>query len=158
VPSDGKPLPGFEQALASYQSRKASGDFVLASATPAKRSGGLFAALFGGGADEEEDTGEIAVAAVQPKKAPTKAIPAEAPVQKSLPGIQIVAPENAQRAEIPQMAEEAPDQQAPRDHHRGLAGAQRSTARCSPAAAGRGWHGDRRERAVRCCFGTAGRR
>lgn len=113
VPSDGKPLPGFEQALASYQSRKASGDFVLASATPAKRSGGLFAALFGGGADEEEDTGEIAVAAVQPKKAPTKAISAEAPVQKALPGIQIVAPENAQRAEIPQVAEEAPDQQAP---------------------------------------------
>ncbi|MBB6467233.1 DUF882 domain-containing protein [Aminobacter carboxidus] len=112
VPSDGKPLPGFEQALASYQSRKASGDFVLASAAPAKRSGGLFAALFGGGADEEEDTGEIAVAAAAPKRAPTKAI-AEAPAAKSLPGIQIVAPENAQRAELPQVADEAPDQQAP---------------------------------------------
>ncbi len=112
VPSDGKPLPGFEQALASYQSRKKSGDLVLASA-PAKRSGGLFAALFGGGgADEEEDTGEIAVAAVAPKRAPAKAI-AEAPAAKSLPGIQIVAPENAQRAELPQVADEAPDQQAP---------------------------------------------
>ncbi|MDH4988198.1 DUF882 domain-containing protein [Aminobacter anthyllidis] len=113
VPSDGKPLPGFEQALASYQSRKKSGDLVLASAAPAKRSGGLFAALFGGGgADEEEDTGEIAVAAVQPKRAPAKAI-AEAPAAKSLPGIQIVAPENAQRAELPQVADETPDQQAP---------------------------------------------
>ncbi|MBT1158742.1 DUF882 domain-containing protein [Aminobacter anthyllidis] len=114
VPSDGKPLPGFEQALASYQSRKKSGDLVLASAAPAKRSGGLFAALFGGGgADEEEDTGEIAVAAVQPKRAPAKAI-AEAPAAaKPLPGIQIVAPENAQRAELPQVADEAPDQQAP---------------------------------------------
>lgn len=114
VPSDGKPLPGFEQALASYQSRKASGNLVLASAAPAKRSGGLFAALFGGGADEEEDTGEIAVAAAAPpKKAPTKAIAEEAPAAKSLPGIQIVAPENAQRAELPQVADEASDQQAP---------------------------------------------
>lgn len=112
VPSDGKPLPGFEQALASYQSRKKSGDLVLASA-PAKRSGGLFAALFGGGgADDEEDSGEIAVAAVAPKRAPTKAI-AEAPAAKSLPGIQIVAPENAQRAELPQVADEAPAEQAP---------------------------------------------
>ncbi|CAI2933314.1 DUF882 domain-containing protein [Aminobacter niigataensis] len=114
VPSDGKPLPGFEQALASYQSRKKSGEMVLASAgAPAKRSGGLFAALFGGGgADEEEDTGEIAVAAVAPKRAPAKAI-AEAPAAKSLPGIQIVAPENAQRAELPQVADEAPAEEAP---------------------------------------------
>ncbi|GAA4119532.1 DUF882 domain-containing protein [Aminobacter aganoensis] len=116
VPSDGKPLPGFEQALASYQSRKKSGEMVLASASssPSKRSGGLFAALFGGGgADEEEDTGEIAVAAVAPKPKATARAVAEAPAAKTLPGIQIVAPENAQRAELPQMADEAPAEDAP---------------------------------------------
>ncbi len=113
VPSDGKPLPGFEQAVASYQARKSSGDLVLASAAPAKRSGGLFAALFGGGADEEEDNGETVVAAAAPKaKAPAQAV-ASAQPSKSLPGIAIVAPENAQRAELPQIADEAPAQEAP---------------------------------------------
>lgn len=114
VPSDGKPLPGFEQALASYQSRKKSGDLVLASAsssTSTTKRGGLFAALFGGGADEEEDTGEIAVAAVAPKAKPAVAAPA--PAAKPLPGIAIVAPENAQRAELPQMADEAPVDETP---------------------------------------------
>ncbi|PWK71697.1 uncharacterized protein YcbK (DUF882 family) [Aminobacter sp. AP02] len=108
VPSDGKPLPGFEQALASYQARKSSGDLVMASASPAKR-GGLFAALFGGGgADEEEDTGESTIAAVAPKKAPTQVV-AAAPAPKAQPGIQIVSPENAQRAELPQVAEQEPE-------------------------------------------------
>ena len=31
VPSDGKPLPGFNQALASYQARKKSGNVAIAS-------------------------------------------------------------------------------------------------------------------------------
>ena len=31
VPSDGKPLPGFDQALASYQARKKSGNVAIAS-------------------------------------------------------------------------------------------------------------------------------
>src|SRR5688572_6427630 len=51
VPSDGKPLPGYETAVASYQSRKKTGTtaLALASASPAKsRSGGLLSALFGG--------------------------------------------------------------------------------------------------------------
>ncbi len=66
VPSDGKPLPGFETALASYESRKKSGTTALALASsPSKssKSGGLLSALFGGGADEEEDNGEGAVVA-----------------------------------------------------------------------------------------------
>jgi uncharacterized protein YcbK (DUF882 family) len=73
VPSDGKPLPGFETALASYESRKKNGTTALALASsPAKssRSGGLLSALFGGGADEEEDNsegaGEGAVVAAAP--------------------------------------------------------------------------------------------
>lgn len=111
VPSDGKPLPGFEQALASYESRKQSGNLALAavsSSSSSSRSGGLLAALFGGGggADEEEDTGETAVAAVAKPAAPARQV-ASAPA-KEQPGIQIVSPENARRAELPQMADEAP--------------------------------------------------
>ncbi|MDI6027283.1 DUF882 domain-containing protein [Corticibacterium sp. UT-5YL-CI-8] len=121
VPSDGKPLPGYEQALASYKSRKASGSLSVASASAPKRSGGLLAALFGGGADEDEDTGESQVAVAAPRpKAPTKpaAAPVRAPVavasaaapapKASLPGIQVIAPEYARRAELPQIAEQAP--------------------------------------------------
>lgn len=111
VPSDGKPLPGFEQALASYQSRKQSGNLALAavssSPSSSSRSGGLLAALFGGGgADEEEDTGETEVAAVAKPAAPARQV-ASAPA-KARSEIQIVAPENARRADLPQIAEEKP--------------------------------------------------
>ena len=94
VPSDGKPLPGFEQAVASYESRKKSGTTALALAsTPAKsgKSGGLLSALFGGGADEEEDNSEGSVVASAPAaEAPT---PAE--------GIRVVPPELANPASVP---------------------------------------------------------
>ncbi|WP_378952501.1 DUF882 domain-containing protein [Mesorhizobium sp. ANAO-SY3R2] len=107
VPSDGKPLPGFEQAVASYQARKQSGEMVLASASPPSQKRGLFATLFGGGADEEEDVGESAVAAAAPKpSAPTQV--AALPAAKPQSPIMVVAPENAVRAELPQVADQAP--------------------------------------------------
>src|SRR5690606_32819439 len=47
VPSDGKPLPGYEQALASYKARKSSGNTAIALASvggsSGKKSGGLLA-------------------------------------------------------------------------------------------------------------------
>lgn len=109
VPSDGKPLPGFEQAVAAYQARKDSGHLAVAlagSGGSSKRSGGLLAALFGGGggADEEEDSSP-AMAAPAPKVAVKQAAPAAKPE----PGIQILSPDEAQRADIPQVAE-APEQ------------------------------------------------
>lgn len=93
VPSDGKPLPGFEQAVASYEARKKNGTTALAlAASPAKsgKSGGLLAALFGGGADEEEDNGEGGGAVVAAAPA------AEDP--KPSGGIQVVPPELASPA------------------------------------------------------------
>ena len=60
VPSDGKPLPGFEQALASYQARKKSGNVAIASlgkstsSSSSSRSGGFLAAFFGGGGADDE--------------------------------------------------------------------------------------------------------
>ncbi|WP_025029066.1 DUF882 domain-containing protein, partial [Nitratireductor aquibiodomus] len=69
VPTDGKPLPGYKQAVAAYESRKRNGGSIQV----ARDNGGggngrgLLAALFGGGADEEEDTAETTtVAARQP--------------------------------------------------------------------------------------------
>ncbi|MBL8578251.1 MAG: DUF882 domain-containing protein [Mesorhizobium sp.] len=96
VPSDGKPLPGFEQALASYESRKKSGTTALAlAAAPQEkkgRSGGLLAALFGGGADEEEDNSEGSGTVVA-------SAPAQAP--KPSAEISIVPPEEANPASVP---------------------------------------------------------
>ncbi|WP_244480787.1 DUF882 domain-containing protein [Mesorhizobium sp. Root157] len=113
VPSDGKPLPGYDQALASYKSRKSSGSPAIALASAGgstSKSGGLLAAFFGGGADEEEDNNDVVAAAPAPKKAVVTASS-----KKNVPGIAIVAPQDANRAEVPQLAEEeaAPKQDTP---------------------------------------------
>ncbi|WP_246740908.1 DUF882 domain-containing protein [Mesorhizobium sp. NZP2298] len=114
VPSDGRPLPGYEQALASYKSRKGSGtpNIELASAGgSSKKSGGFLSAFFGGGGeDEADDSADVETASAAPAPKPRNLKPAAAAAKSSnLPGIAIVAPENAQRANIPQIA----DEQAP---------------------------------------------
>ena len=101
VPSDGKPLPGYETAVASYESRKKSGTtaLALASASPSgkTRTGGLLSALFGGGADEEEDNSasdeEVAVASLSQRSTTATAA-------SSGGGIAIVPPELANPADI----------------------------------------------------------
>ena len=95
VPKDGKPLPGYKQALASYNKRrKSGGGVVIASAEPRtpgrnernernnrndrNRSGGNFlTAFFSGGQDDEEDRVQ---AATEPKR--VKTIPAPAPLEQ----------------------------------------------------------------------------
>ncbi|TPI31709.1 DUF882 domain-containing protein [Mesorhizobium sp. B3-2-1] len=113
VPSDGRPLPGYEQALASYQSRKGSGtpNIEMASAGGSgKKSGGFLSALFGGGgADEADDSADVETASAAPAPKARNLKPAATAKSSNLPGIAIVAPENAQRADIPQLA----DEQAP---------------------------------------------
>lgn len=76
VPSDGKPLPNYEQALAAYKSRGRTGPTVSVASsggsggarTPGR---GLLATLFSGGADEEEESGTEfqRLAAVSPRDA-----------------------------------------------------------------------------------------
>ena len=109
VPSDGRPLPGFEQALASYKARKGSGApaIELASAGGSgKKSGGFLSAFFGGGDDEADDSADVQTASAAPAPKARNLKPAAAAKTSNLPGIAIVAPENARRAEIPQIAEE----------------------------------------------------
>jgi uncharacterized protein YcbK (DUF882 family) len=96
VPSDGKPLPGYEQAVASYEARRKTGTTALAlasSPTRTGRSGGLLARLFGGGADEEEDnseSGTVVAAAAPASQAPSPS-----------GDIRIVPPEEANPASVP---------------------------------------------------------
>ena len=81
LPSDGKPLPGYEQALADYKKRVSSSSIQVASsagAGPASSGGGkrktLLQALFGCGGDEDEDLDSIA--APEPAERPAVARPA----------------------------------------------------------------------------------
>ncbi|MER9562613.1 DUF882 domain-containing protein [Mesorhizobium sp. M0571] len=106
VPSDGKPLPGYQQALASYKARKGAGApaIELASASGGgKKSRGFLAAFFGGGDDEADDSADVAMAEPAPK--PRNVKPAPAAKSNNLPGIAIVAPQDAKRAAIPEVAD-----------------------------------------------------
>jgi len=94
IPTDGKPLPGYEQALAAYEARKSNGSSVAVASAPRRKSKTLFAALFGGGADEEEDTSEasapVAVASARPSRAVPQApaaveVPARGPAPQPQP-------------------------------------------------------------------------
>ncbi|KQT86346.1 hypothetical protein ASG48_04155 [Aurantimonas sp. Leaf443] len=60
VPSDGKPLPGYQQALASYKQRRGAASLEVANASASGGGGGrsFLAMLFGGGADEADDEAE----------------------------------------------------------------------------------------------------
>ncbi|TPJ14474.1 DUF882 domain-containing protein [Mesorhizobium sp. B2-7-3] len=121
VPSDGKPLPGYEQAFAAYESRKVAGtpNIELASADRGQRrpARGLLATLLGGrGADEADDAAEAAPA---PRK-PTKSVEPKTAGEPKMPGdsktagqgIAIVAPEAAQRADV-QIASADPAEETP---------------------------------------------
>ncbi|MBZ9655846.1 DUF882 domain-containing protein [Phyllobacterium sp. 2063] len=113
VPSDGKPLPGYEQALAAYESRKRNGSSIqIASASSSSRRGKtLFGVLFGGGADEEEDTGESAVASAP---AASRAVAKAAPAAAADPEEGAAAPAPAATAAKPAaIAPELPTREAP---------------------------------------------
>ena len=72
VPADGKPMAGYQYALAKYKRRKRTGGPVLLASTTSKK-GGFFKRIFGGGLDEEEDNASIRVTAKRPaKKVPQK--------------------------------------------------------------------------------------
>lgn len=116
VPTDGKPLAGYEVALAASKARKSRGDSIITSSEGSNgRPKSLLAALFGGGADEEEDQ-ETAVAAAKPKPARKQAAPAEPlPLpEESQPAIVAALPrrEQAEADEAPRPGAnvgEAPD-------------------------------------------------
>ncbi len=113
VPSDGKPLPGYQQALAAYNSRSRGGASVTVASAAAterpKKGGGFLAAFFRGGSDREEDEAESQVATRTPQRsapvASTPPPPAPEPVVEtpaiiiaSLPAASVPLPHFAPRA------------------------------------------------------------
>ncbi|KTQ95432.1 hypothetical protein NS226_11230 [Aureimonas ureilytica] len=117
LPADGKPLPGYETALASYNKRKGSNDIQIASS---RSSGGrsLLAMLFGGGNEEAEDEAEASAAPVgKPSRAPAPARAAPKPE----PEVQVAsalptrpAPPPALPAGVPMAERDVFDSSAPR--------------------------------------------
>ncbi|TXH81708.1 MAG: DUF882 domain-containing protein [Rhizobium sp.] len=79
IPADGRPLPGYQEAVADYKRRMSSDNIQIASSSSPRR--GFFARLFGGGgADEEEDNADngttaapVAVASAARKGQPAPA-------------------------------------------------------------------------------------
>ncbi len=89
VPSDGKPLPGYQQALASYKQRRGASEIQVANASSGSSGGGktLLAMLFGGGSDEAEDDAEAVAAPSRAAPAPAVALASALPQSRpSLPG------------------------------------------------------------------------
>lgn len=105
LPSDGKPLPGYDQAMADYKRRVSSSSVQVASTAgsgPAAASSGkrrtLMQAIFGGG-DEDEDAESIAAPAPAPAPSRVRQAPAvvEEPVAVAAVQPSIVAPLPASR-------------------------------------------------------------
>ncbi len=114
VPTDGKPLPGYKQALASYNKRRKSGGrIVVASAEPTKpakrekrekrEGGGFLSAFFSGGQDNEEDRVQAATA---PKRVKTIPAPAAIEQQPKTPEM-IIASLSARDVPLPLFAPRA---------------------------------------------------
>jgi uncharacterized protein YcbK (DUF882 family) len=85
IPSDGRPLAGFEQArrelerrgpatvrVASASASSSSSDDSGSTVLPDSQGGGLLAALFGGGEDDEEDVASAPVQASSTVSAPAE--------------------------------------------------------------------------------------
>ncbi|OAP37825.1 ATP/GTP-binding protein [Sinorhizobium glycinis] len=96
IPADGRPLPGYEQAVADYKRRVGSSAIEVAGGgakgpgdvgTGKRRN--LFAALFGGGGDEDEEPTAIAAGAGEGgDEAPTQVQTASVQAgQEALPGV-----------------------------------------------------------------------
>lgn len=97
LPPDGKPLPGYDVALADYKRR--GGAVASVGGNGSKRSGGLLAALFGGG-DEDDEVETITPAtkrAAQPARTEVAALPgvADSPAPSPVAEVASIAPVRA---------------------------------------------------------------
>ena len=84
LPSDGKPLPGYDQALADYKKRLGEDSNQITSMAggpisgPTAKKKNLLAMLFGGGSDKDEDSEEISTPAARPTSPARPAAPVDA--------------------------------------------------------------------------------
>ncbi|TCL69719.1 uncharacterized protein YcbK (DUF882 family) [Rhizobium sp. BK251] len=91
IPTDGKPLPGYQQAVAAYKQRAGSARIEIASASDEPRRRGFLASLFGGGADEEEDSNDSAPTAVAKAAPATPATPAAPEQPAAEPEVEVAS-------------------------------------------------------------------
>lgn len=105
VPSDGKPMPGYQQALAMVKQRQSGSSIQIADDSRPRRSGGLLARIFGGGADEAEDNAEATQVQVA-RAAPAARQPAPQQIQPPAPETPatILASLSASSLPVPQAA------------------------------------------------------
>ncbi|MGN6769254.1 MAG: DUF882 domain-containing protein [Rhizobiaceae bacterium] len=108
IPSDGKPLPGYQQALADYRERNGEPPSVQVADVSERKHKGFFASLFGGGADEEEDNSEaVTVASAEkPQAKPGASSP--------LPGVEAASASTGEAADMPKLAAATLPEKAPR--------------------------------------------
>lgn len=83
VPSDGKPLPGYQQALADYKSRKASGEFAVAANFRPSR-GGLASLFAQAAAEEPASAAPIQLAAVSEDEPEDEVAGADEPARRAV--------------------------------------------------------------------------
>lgn len=106
LPSDGKPLPGYQQALADYKRRVSSSSVQMAStagSAPSASTGKrrtLLQALFGGG-DEDEDADSIAAPAPVPAPNRQRAPVQQAPVEEAPVAVAALPVEPSINAPLP---------------------------------------------------------
>jgi len=98
VPADGKPLPGYELAVADYKRRVGASGIEVAGGgakgagdkETTKRKGTLFAMLFGAGGDEDEEPNAIASADLEgsdEQPAAKAKVTQVAAAEQALPGV-----------------------------------------------------------------------
>lgn len=79
IPKDGKPLSGYNVALAAYKSRVSSGRILAEDGSTGSPRRGLLATLLGGGADDEQDSTDMdAVPSSRPAQQPRPTVVARA--------------------------------------------------------------------------------
>ncbi|MBT9369307.1 DUF882 domain-containing protein [Rhizobium sp. CSW-27] len=115
IPADGKPLPGYEQAVADYKRRVGSESIQIAgtaggaaSSSQRKRPDTLMAMLFGGSGDEDEDAESIAAPEAAPQRPAVRA-----PVQQAAEPEEETAPAAPVATAPVAVAALAPDVTAP---------------------------------------------
>lgn len=90
LPADGKPLPGYQAALAAYKNNKGAANTIVADDAAPEKKQNLWASLFGGGADESDDEADVTVVAsaapkpAKPQPVAPKAVVPQAPVPQSV--------------------------------------------------------------------------
>jgi len=109
LPADGKPLPGYDVALADYKKRVGADSIQIAStaggsirgdSTPQRRPN-LLAFLFGGGGADEEEDNEESATPVQVAQRPARAAPAPADDDEGAAPVMVAsAPAAAQQPTI----------------------------------------------------------